>query len=205
VDGRWIASALRGGRDTNNLLGGVALICALLLWGTSQEPVRRWWYSLYKALHHFGFWGFMLMGVAHHWALVWYFVPGMLLYAVDGVFRLHQMSVGRSGILKGPKSSEPNPGACGVNTEVARVEVDRAGTMCSLLLSAPEFGAAPAGIIWLNVPQISLTEWHAFDYTASQVTVGANGQVGCASGGSKGMTAGQVKTVLSVHIKAYSR
>jgi DMSO/TMAO reductase YedYZ heme-binding membrane subunit len=81
------------------LFGGLALICSLLLWITSQEPVRRRFYNIYKPLHHIGFWGFMLMGVAHKWSLFWYFVPGMLLYAVDGVFRLYQVSAGRSGSL----------------------------------------------------------------------------------------------------------
>lgn len=195
-------------------MGGVALVFALLLWATSQERVRRWSYALYKPLHHIGFWGFLLMGCAHHWALFWYFVPGMLLYAVDGVFRLHQAFAGRSGELTTTtikrsqlaSSTQPAAGCSGVNTEVLAADVDPARSMCSLLLAAPEFGAAPAGIVWLNVPAISLTQWHAFDYTGSTVAVSADGEVcnGYNSGKGNGGGSRQV-TALSVHIKAYSR
>lgn len=97
--GTWVQAVARNGAELSHLFGGLALICSLLLWITSQEPVRRRFYNIYKPLHHIGFWGFMLMGVAHKWSLFWYFVPGMLLYAVDGVFRLYQLSAGRSGSL----------------------------------------------------------------------------------------------------------
>jgi len=210
VDGHFNDAALRpGGFETNNRLGGPALFCALLLWTTSQERVRRWWYALYKVLHFIGFWGFLLVGCMHHWGLFWSFVPGLLLYAVDGVFRLHQTFAGRSGNLSlGSQATAPAPGCIGTNTEVLRVDVDPADTMCSLLLAAAEFGAAPAGIVWLNVPAISLIDWHAFDYTASQVSMSPDGTVcnGYSGGkGGAGVSAGQQQTALSVHIKAYSR
>jgi hypothetical protein len=196
------------------VVGGAALLCTLLLWVTSQGPVRRWSFRVYKAAHFLGFWGFMILGVAHHWSLVWYFVPGMLLYAVDGVFRLHQMFAGRSGSLAPAGSPVATAAAAaasagaGINAEVLRADVDAAGTMCSLLLSAPEFGAAPAGIVWLNVPSLSLTEWHPFDYTASEVAVvdgRACNAFSSGSSGSKGVAEGRRATAMSVHIKAYSR
>jgi len=201
-----MASALRPGPVTNVLMGGPALFFALLLLATSQEPVRRWWYTLYKVLHHIGFWGFLLVGCMHHWGMFWYFVPGLLLYAVDGVFRLHQTFTGRSGNLSmDSQATAPAPGCTGTNTEVLRVDVDPAKTMCSLLLAAPEFGAAPAGIVWLNVPAISPVEWHAFDYTASQVTMSPDSTVSNGHSGGKGGSVGKQGTALSVHIKAYSR
>jgi hypothetical protein len=184
------------------------------MWVTAQEPVRRRFYNVYKPLHHLGFWGFMLMGVAHHWTLFWYFVPGMLLYAVDGVFRLHQMSLSRSGSLaRGLEGAAGGaagvvakpPRVSGVNAEVLKVDVCPSETMCSLLLAAPEFGAAPAGIVWLNVPAVSMTQWHAFDYTASEVTVAADGRVWNGFTAEKSDGKGERKVALSVHIKAYSR
>jgi hypothetical protein len=158
-------------------------------------------------MHHFGFWGFMILGVAHHWSLFWYFVPGMILYAVDGVFRLHQMFAGRSGQLdtRATALGAASAGCSGVNTEVLKADVDPAATMCSLLLSAPEFGVAPAGVVWLNVPSLSITAWHAFDYTASEVIANADGRVCNAYNAGKGAVEGQRKAALSVHIKAYSR
>lgn len=77
ADGRWLQHALQMGNDTNNLLGGIALIFSLLLWASSQEVVRRRAFSVFKTLHHLGFWGFMLMGCAHHQDMVWYFIPGV--------------------------------------------------------------------------------------------------------------------------------
>lgn len=195
----------RNGAELSHLFGGLAFICALLLWITSQEPVRRRFYSAYKILHHVGFWGFMIMGCAHKWTLFWYFVPGMLMYAVDGVFRLHQMAAGRSGSLAPQAPADAKPGLSGVNAEVLKVDICPSQTLCSLLLAAPDFGAARAGIVWLNVPKVSLTQWHAFDYTASEVTVSADGRVCNGLTADKAAVAGERKVALSVHIKAYSR
>lgn len=200
-----MSSALRQGQETNNLLGGIALMFSLLLWATSQPPVRRAWYNIYKFCHHVGFWGFMLLGVAHHWALFWYFVPGMLLYAVDGVFRLHQMFTGRGGDLASPGGTSGDQGSSWVNAEVLQVEVDSAGTMCSLLLAAPGFGIAPVGVVWLNVPQLSWVQWHAFDYTACEVSLDEKGRVVKAGAGDKGTAGGRRVTAMAVHIKAYRR
>lgn len=187
-NGAWVESALGLGQDTHNLLGSVALVCAVVLWVSSQACVRHRWYSVYKALHHIGFWGFMVAGVAHHWSLFWYFVPGLVLYAVDGVFRLHQTFVG-----------------FGANAEVLRAKVNSSATMCTLVLSASGFGAAPAGIVWLNVPSVSWWNWHPFDYTASDVVVGGDGRVSnnaysCRKDGADG----RLTTALAVHIKAYN-
>lgn len=126
----------------------------------------------------------------------------MILYAVDGVFRLHQAFAGKSGDLSVKPTQD---GVTGINTKVLKVDVDPSATMCTLLLSSPEFGAAPAGIVWLNVPSLSVGGWHAFDYTASEVVVGADGRICNAYSSGKGVAEGQSKTALSVHIKAYSR
>lgn len=209
--GTWVQAAARNGADVSHLFGGLALVCSSTLWITSQEFVRRRFYHVYKPLHHIAFWGFMLMGCAHTWALFWYFVPGMLLYAVDGVFRLHQVFAGRSGSLAQQAPGDASggaaakPGLSGVNAEVLKVELCPSETMCSLLLAAPEFGAAPAGIVWLNVPSVSLSGWHAFDYTASDVTVSADGRVCNGFTTDKAGTKSERKVALSVHIKAYSR
>lgn len=209
--GTWVKAVARNGSELSHLFGGITLVFALTLWITSQEFFRRRAYGVYKTLHHVGFWGFMVMGCAHTWSLFWYFVPGMLLYAVDGVLRLHQAAVGQPGSLltsghkeaaaagAGAASGKP-VGSGGVNAQVLQVDVAADASMCSVLLAAPEFGVAPAGIVWLNVPAVSSTAWHAFDYTGSEVTVLEDGRV---VGGFSGK--GMRKVALSVHIKAYNR
>ncbi len=63
-------------------------------WLTSLEASRRAQYSwLFYPVHHLGFWAFFLAGVMHYSPMIWYFVPGMLLYAVDGVYRLTQATL----------------------------------------------------------------------------------------------------------------
>lgn len=217
--GTWLQSAAQNKAELSNLFGGVALIFSLLLWVSAQGPVRRRFYSSFTLLHHVGFWGFIVMGCAHTWWLFWYFVPGMLLYAVDGVFRLYQATIGRGGSLStgqqqaaaeccvdgAAAAARPKPGLAGVNAEVLQVDVAADATMCSLLLAAPEFGVAPAGIVWLCVPAVSLTEWHAYTYTGSQVTVTGEGRIANGFTAPPGDAEGQRKVALSVHIKAYSR
>jgi hypothetical protein len=33
----------------------------------------------------------MFAGCCHYWDMFWYFLPGMVLYGVDGVYRIHQV------------------------------------------------------------------------------------------------------------------
>jgi hypothetical protein len=260
-----MVSAFREGPTTSNLMGGIGLLFTLMLWATSQEVVRRRAYLVFKPLHHIGFWGFMLLGVAHHWVMFWVrgscvvacvcgcvcvcvfvhaahaavccralpwwalgvmhvrclarsalhappllpvpvraqvFVPGMLLYAVDGVFRLHQMFFTRavdartSTVAGGGGAAAAQRAARGASiiaaTELLVAEADAARTMCSLLVSVPSgFGASPVGCAWINVPALSATQWHPFDCTGVRVA---------AADGSSGP-----RMALQFNIKAYDR
>jgi len=89
-DKTWVYAALSQDTDINNLFGSIAFIFGLLLWIASSDVVRRRWYGTFKAMHHVGFWGFLVFGCCHNWALIWNFLPGLMLYVVDGVFRTHQ-------------------------------------------------------------------------------------------------------------------
>lgn len=74
-----------------------------------------------------GFWLFMFAGCCHYWDMFWYFLPGMVLYGVDGVYRIHQ-GLGLSG------SSSSSSGGC---VQVLEAVASPGGTTCSLLLAAP--------------------------------------------------------------------
>lgn len=93
VEGTWTKEAFAAGAGVNNLMGGLSFLSSLALWLSSLEVARRGAYDVFYKLHHLGFWGFMLFGCMHYWQLFWYFVPGLLLYAVDGVYRLTQVSL----------------------------------------------------------------------------------------------------------------
>lgn len=129
--------------------------------------MRRRAYNVFKSLHHVGFWGFMIFSVAHHWIIFYLYLPGMLLYAVDGVYRLHQATLGR-GV--DARKDGGDPAAAATTTTLLQAEVDASGTVCTLVMTPPVGFTAPCvGKVWLNVPSISLTQWHPFDCTAVKV------------------------------------
>jgi hypothetical protein len=52
-------------------MGGVSFISGLALWMTSLDAARRSSYSLFYAVHHVGFWGFMVGGLMHYQSMFW--------------------------------------------------------------------------------------------------------------------------------------
>lgn len=165
---------------------------ASMCWDSPEQPnncppPRRWSFTLFKSAHHIGFWGFLLAGCAHHWSLFWAFLPGLLLYAVDGVVRLHQALLGTGVDLTAAgagalgTSCVPRPGCLASHTEVLAVDVDSSGSMCSLLLATPQFAAGPSGTVWVSVPAVSRTIWRPFDYTALRVVEAAGSRAGIGS------------------------
>lgn len=174
--GTWVEEALERGPGHNNLSGGLAFIFGVLLWLSALQVVRRSNYSVFKVLHHIGFWGFMVGGVCHYWSNIWYFIPGMVFYGIDAVFRIHQAVFERSSV-SGTRSMK-----------VLQATVSSDGMVCSLLLQQSQLAAAECGTLWLCVPELSWFGWHPFDYLAvPQVTPGESQQA------------------LLVSIKAYDR
>ena len=178
ASGQWAAKALEQGSGHNNLLGSVAFLFGLALWLSSLEAVRRANFEVFKAMHHVGFWGFMVCGVCHKWDVIWSFLPGLLLYLLDGVYRLHQ--------------AVPQP-ACAGTGSAARVlhgSVSPGGSLCTLVLESPGFAAAASGYLWLCVPALSPWQYHPFEYVAAP---------------SGAVRSGAAATGLLLHIKPYSR
>ena len=71
----------------------------------------------------------MFAGCCHYWEMFWYFLPGLVLYGVDGVYRLHQ------GLGLWGSSSSSSSSSSGV--VVVEALVSPGHTTCSLLLATP--------------------------------------------------------------------
>eukprot|EP00775_Hariotina_reticulata_P001549 gene1549-1888_t len=115
-DKTWVYAALSQDTDINNLFGSISFIFGLVLWITASDVVRRKWYGVFKAMHHIGFWGFLVFGCCHNWALIWNFIPGLMLYAVDAVFRIHQAvfaSCSTGSTIGGTGSTAGSTADCG--------------------------------------------------------------------------------------------
>lgn len=52
-------------------MGGASFVSGLALWLTSLDAPRRGFYAVFYAVHHVGFWGFMLAGLMHYQGMVW--------------------------------------------------------------------------------------------------------------------------------------
>lgn len=86
------------------------------------------------ALASAGFWIFTFAGCCHFWEMFWCFLPGLVLYGVDGVYRIHQ-GLGFWGSSGSGGSSGSNGGV-----EVLEAVASQGKTTCSLLLAAPRWG-----------------------------------------------------------------
>ncbi|KAF6254932.1 hypothetical protein COO60DRAFT_273403 [Scenedesmus sp. NREL 46B-D3] len=176
--GTWVAEALEQGPGHNNLLGGVAFLFVIALWIACLPAIRRGAYAVFKALHHVGFYGMLVLGCCHYWRMFWWFLPGLVLYFSEGAMRLLQAGCsGDACVLHASASSD--------------------GKLCSLVLSAPEYALASNGIVWLSAPGVSwFGTWHPFDYIAVPWP---------ASGGSAGVITGaEPQCAMLIHMKAYS-
>jgi len=181
ASGQWLAKAREQGSGHNNLLGSVAFVFAVALWLTSLETVRRRSYAVFKAVHHIGFWGFLFFGICHKWDLIWAFLPGLVLYGIDAVYRIYQ------AVLE-PAWAVTQGGTSGSTTRMLYASVSPQGGLCTMVLSSPKFAAAAGGYLWLSVPALSW-QYHPFEYIAVPWAAGD----GSSSPG------------LLLHIKAYSR
>ncbi|GBF98331.1 ferric reductase [Raphidocelis subcapitata] len=183
--GEWRGQALDFGARVNNLMGAVSFLSGLALWTTSFEAVRRASYGLFYAAHHIGFWGFALAGLMHVQSMVWYFVPGLIFYAIDGAYRVTQ-AIGRPATVL--QAAAPG----GEQASVA-----------SLLIAAPPYAVAPSGFVWLQAPEISRLEWHPFEYTLHPIpkpdpNSNSNSEPDSNSDSNEG-------AAMLIHAKAYDR
>eukprot|EP00879_Flechtneria_rotunda_P005830 GHRR01006134.1.p1 GENE.GHRR01006134.1~~GHRR01006134.1.p1 ORF type:complete len:902 (+),score=349.32 GHRR01006134.1:184-2889(+) len=184
--GKWLKEALQQGDRVNNLAGGVSFIGGLTLWLSSLEVARRASYEVFYKLHHLGFWIFMFAGCCHYWGMFWYFLPGLVLYGVDGVYRIQQALWERSSNTSSTSSSSDRHNEKGGSIKILEAQASPAGSMCWFLLSSNRYATSPTGFVWLCVPKISWHSWHPFEYIAVPDSNGSGAAV-------------------LIHIKAYDR
>jgi hypothetical protein len=121
----------------------------------------------------------LVLGCCHYWRIVWWFLPGLVLYFSECALRLLQAGFSRVHVLH------------------AQASPDR--KLCSLVLSAPDYSVASSGIVWLSSPDVSwFGTWHPYDYVAVPWPVSK------ASGGLPASPEPQTQTAMLIHMKADS-
>lgn len=163
------------------------------LWLSAVEVSRRRNYGAFKTLHHVSFWGFMVCGCCHYWSMVWWFLPGLVLYGVDGVFRIYQTVFGSSSSTV---QADRSP------VQVLQAAASGDASICSLVLQSRCFATAACGALWVCVPEISWFQWHPFDYVAIPWTKEASKVDACA--GAAACAGGPATSAMLLHIKAYN-
>jgi hypothetical protein len=147
-EGIFVAKAFAQGSEANGLFGGMAFLLSMVMWVASAQAVCRKAYEVFKALHHVGFYAFLVLGCCHYWRMIWWCLPGLVLYILEGAMRIWQSS-----------SSS--------NVRVLQAFPSPDGQLCSLVLLAPDYAVASSGIVWLSAPGVSwFGSWHPFDYIA---------------------------------------
>uniref|UniRef100_A0A383W8R5 Ferric oxidoreductase domain-containing protein n=1 Tax=Tetradesmus obliquus TaxID=3088 RepID=A0A383W8R5_TETOB len=145
-EGIFVAKAFAQGSKANGLFGGMAFLLSMAMWVACNEAVRRQAYAMFKTLHHVGFYAFLVLGCCHYWQMIWWCLPGLVLYFLEVALRLWQA-------------------ACSNEIRVLHASASSDSKLCSLVLSAPQHAAASSGIVWLHAPGIGwFSTWHPFDY-----------------------------------------
>jgi hypothetical protein len=190
--GVLINKAFAQGREANAVMGGAAFLLSMLMWLACIDAIKRRAYTIFKILHHVGFYGFVVLGCCHYWRMIWWCLPGLILYTLEGSMRLLQ--------------------AAGVhsNTRILHAAVAADNQLCTLVVSAPDYAVASSGIVWLSSPDVSSfwSTWHLFDYIAVPWPVSSSLQTsgkslsGKQSSATAGCGASETQTAMLINMKA---
>jgi hypothetical protein len=146
-EGIFVAKAFAQGSKANGLFGGMAFLLSMVMWVACAQAVRRKAYAVFKALHHVGFYTFLVLGCCHYWRMIWWCLPCLTLYFMERAMRIWQSSSSSVHVLHAFASPDSR--------------------LCSLVLSAPEHAVASSGVVWLSAPGVSwFGTWHPFDCIA---------------------------------------
>jgi hypothetical protein len=159
-EGIFVAKAFAQGSEANGLFGGMAFLLSMAMWVACAHAIRRQAYAVFKALHHVGLYGFLVLGCCHYWRMIWWCLPGLVLYFLEVAMRLWQ--------------------ACSSNSYVRVLHAFASADhkLCSLVLSAPDYAVASSGIVWLHAPDMGwFSTWHPFDYVAVPWLAGKQYQI----------------------------
>ncbi|CAM9161198.1 unnamed protein product, partial [Sphacelaria rigidula] len=141
-----------GGVDTP--MGWMAALCALPMWITSANYVRRRWYSLFK-LSHWLFIGVFVFGALHWGPNTLYFLGGLVLYTTHVLSRLESWKRWRYWNRWLSPATKASP--------TSLVDLLTTGDYTRLVLRNPKTLSARGGsFVYLSVPAaLGTDEAHA--------------------------------------------
>jgi len=136
----WVDEALNwtDHRSVNNLAGGISLAFGVAVWVTALEWTRRRYFEVFYRTHIVGFVGFLIFGILHAPGMHVYLGAGLLLYCLDLVLRLTQLSTRVKVKWSGSTSDK----------SIAVLGFDTAKPLC------------PFSTFFVNIESISKVQWH---------------------------------------------
>lgn len=122
--------------------GTLAFLFAFALWITSLYYFRRNLFEVFYKMHIIGFVGMMIFACIHYSSGWYYLLPGLMPWMVDVAFRNAQ-SANVTTIVRGHTTAD--------------------GSITSIELAVDKrVRACPAAELFINIPSISLFQWHPF-------------------------------------------
>jgi predicted ferric reductase len=134
-----------------NLYGTLALVAALLLLVTSIEPVRRRLFEAFYIVHLPLAFAALLLAALHAPLLKLMLILPAMLYAIDLVARIY---LGRFRGARIASIATVRSGADGCS--ITQLEVE---------FTSGTYSHEAGGYCWLNIPAVSLLQWHPFSVT----------------------------------------
>ncbi|PWU90346.1 putative ferric reductase transmembrane protein [Trypanosoma cruzi] len=108
------------------------------------EPVRRRFFELFYYLHILSFY-MIAPTVLWHSAAAWeYFLPGLTVWFVDRLLRMHRSA-----------------------STVEVVSAVASGSFVELSFRHASLSAAPGQYAFVNIPELSLLQWHPFSFSSA--------------------------------------
>lgn len=120
------------------MAGAISLGFGLVLWVTALEWTRRKYFEVFYRTHIVGFLGFIVFGILHSPGMHIYLSAGLLLYCLDLVLRLTQMST----------PVEVKWSAVTSDRTISVLGIDNAKPLC------------PLSTFFVSVKNISMAQWH---------------------------------------------
>ncbi|CAD7696628.1 unnamed protein product [Ostreobium quekettii] len=137
---QWVEEALQwtDHRNVNNFAGGISLWFGIALWVTALEWTRRRYFEVFYRTHIVSFVGFLIFGILHAPGMHVYLGAGLLIYCLDLVLRLTQLSTP----VKVKWSGSTSDGS------IAVIGFDTVKPLC------------PFSTFFVNIGSISKVQWH---------------------------------------------
>nr|BAA22845.1 HCR2 [Alvikia littoralis] len=132
----------------NYLAGSIATWVSIIILATSHAWFRKNYYKIFYRVHIAGFILFTIFSFMHYTGLMFWVVPGMVLYALDRTFRGYQVT----NICHVPSS------------DIRAVD----GVVSIKLRWARDTYVSPGSTVWLRCPAITKLDAHPFSVAEVQ-------------------------------------